>query len=573
MNGHFDLRTEPWIRVRELDGSIRELSLIQTLDRAHEIETLAGEVATQDAALLRLLLAIVRRVLGADTATHTDWATWWRAGSLPTDDIHRYLEKFETRFNLLDPQAPFYQVADLRTPKNEMTELARLIVDVPSGHQLFTTRAGPDLHSMSLAEAARWIVHCQGFDASGIKSGAVGDPRVTGGKGYPIGPAWAGQLGLVIPTGRSLFETLLLNVVIGHTISTPDDAPAWERPPATSAPRDHHLLRADPEHIVVPDGPLDALTWQSRRIRLGVADGMAVSVLICNGDRATLRDQFAVEPMTAWRVSEAQRKALRLPPGHRVYMPQTHSIERNVWRGLAATLAEISATGTVGLSPTVEWLAELSEYGVLDSNYPVRLRIVGIEYGSNNSVVTGMIDDALTMRLDALGSPVLRRVAVRGAGMAAESAMCVANLADDVYRYAGASSDTAAGQRASAREEVLHSLNSPYRQWAGRLSPSEGKVSARDEERYLQAWEQTCWITARGHAQDIVERAGTRAWVGRWDDTSKFPLQDADFALRRFHRQLSKYLPNAALRARHSPGSHSGATNASEAPSPAREQQ
>ena len=56
----FNLITEPWIRVRDGEG-VRDVSLRECFAEAHVIRALAGEVATQDAAILRLLLAILHR--------------------------------------------------------------------------------------------------------------------------------------------------------------------------------------------------------------------------------------------------------------------------------------------------------------------------------------------------------------------------------------------------------------------------------------------------------------------------------------------------------------------------------
>src|SRR5699024_2697574 len=79
-------------------------------------------------------------------------------------------------------------------------------------------------------EAARWLVHCMAFDISGIKSGAVGDPRVKGGKGYPIGIGWSGWLGGLYFEGDTLFQTLMLNTVlsdgpVGGTRACEQDGP------------------------------------------------------------------------------------------------------------------------------------------------------------------------------------------------------------------------------------------------------------------------------------------------------------------------------------------------------------
>src|SRR5947199_72580 len=121
---------------------------------------------------------------------------------------------------------------------HETAELSKLISDVPNGAPMFTTRIGGDL-SVPYAEAARWLVHCQAFDPSGIKAGAVGDDRVKGGKGYPIGVAWSGLLGGVLLEGRTLKETLLLNLIAADfDVCGRDpavDLPVWERPPVTAA--------------------------------------------------------------------------------------------------------------------------------------------------------------------------------------------------------------------------------------------------------------------------------------------------------------------------------------------------
>ena len=54
----FNLLDEPWIRVRDAACRVQEVSLADALLRAQEFTDLAGEMPTQDAAMLRLLLAV-----------------------------------------------------------------------------------------------------------------------------------------------------------------------------------------------------------------------------------------------------------------------------------------------------------------------------------------------------------------------------------------------------------------------------------------------------------------------------------------------------------------------------------
>ena len=50
----FNLLTEPWIRVRLRDNTVREVSLTEALVSAQDYVDLAGEMPTQNAAVLRL---------------------------------------------------------------------------------------------------------------------------------------------------------------------------------------------------------------------------------------------------------------------------------------------------------------------------------------------------------------------------------------------------------------------------------------------------------------------------------------------------------------------------------------
>jgi CRISPR system Cascade subunit CasA len=221
----FDLVDQPWLVATRADGSVGELSLREVFAQAHQLTSLLGDVPTQVFAITRVLLAILHRAVdGPRDLDH--WATLWDADRLPADQIERYLERWQERFDLLHPRTPFLQVADLQTAKGEVSELNKLVADIPNGHPFFCMRLDRDL-SLSFAEAARWVVHCQAFDPSGIKSGAVGDPRVKGGKGYPIGTSWAGYLGGVLPQGTTLRDTLLLNLIPRNHPARVGTRPGW----------------------------------------------------------------------------------------------------------------------------------------------------------------------------------------------------------------------------------------------------------------------------------------------------------------------------------------------------------
>lgn len=246
----YDLRSEPWVAVR-IDDRIEELSLREVFHRAGDIRALAGEIATQNAAILRLLLVIVRRAIPDERHGPEAWGHLWAERLLPLAEIDAYLDAQGERFDLLSTSTPFLQCAGLTASKT--SGLVKLIAEVPAGEQYFTTRGGRGVTSLSYAEAARWLIHCHQFDVSGIKTGAVGDSRVKGGKGYPIGTGLAGRFGLVFVEGANLRETLLLNLVLPYRRFDDDpDLPVWERPTLGAG--------ADPKHTQ-PAGTNDLVTW------------------------------------------------------------------------------------------------------------------------------------------------------------------------------------------------------------------------------------------------------------------------------------------------------------------------
>ena len=215
---HFNLVDEPWIRVRDMRGISRELSLWDLFACAGELKCLANDLPTQDIAILRLLLAILQRSLSPSLDEDDDpaevWARLWEAHTLPVEEIHSYLEKWRHRFDLFDPDYPFMQVAGMRTSKDDFSAVTKIIADIPDNEPLFSLVSGKGCESLSFAEATRWLVHVHAYDTAGIKSGVVGDPNAKGGKSYPIGTGWCGNLGGLLLEGTNLHETLILNFIL-----------------------------------------------------------------------------------------------------------------------------------------------------------------------------------------------------------------------------------------------------------------------------------------------------------------------------------------------------------------------
>lgn len=542
MTPTFSLINKPFLPVIMLDGRLADVSIRQALIGAHRIAAIEGEPASVTFALHRLLLAILYRALPVERPRQ-EWRELWESPELPADDINAYLDDYADRFDLLHPTQPFLQVADLHTARNEFSDLGKLIPDVPNGEQFFTVRAGPGVSSISLAEAARYLIHAQAFDPSGIKSGAVGDPRVKGGKGYPIGTAWVGYLGGILVQGKTLKETLLLNLVLGspnnddEPWSGPDDRPVWERNPLSAAEEFPGVMTGDIPGRA-PTGPADLLTWASRRLRLEVDGDRVTGVLIANGDVLWPQNRYHSEAMTAWRYSEPQSKKYKFP----VHMPRQHDPDRSFWRGAGAVLPQAdrsrqTADGPAGLPcTTLRWLQGAVD-DVLGPDFLLRTRAIGVMYGSNSSVIDEVYDDSMVVPAAVLNEPALQQALIDAVAHTDRAVQALGDLGRDLEQAAGGVGDALRGK---AREQGFHRLDEPFRHWMATLG-RDGDV-----EKAIAEWFVTAHRELVSASRVFVDAAPPEAWVGRPDPRRPDRRIDVASAEQRFFWALGRALPAAS---------------------------
>ncbi len=535
-SGEFTLIDEAWIPVLDTAGQRREMSLRGLFEHAADIRMIACELPTQTFAILRLALAILHRSTDGPPG-EASWQALWRDQRLPLSDLSDYLDEFRDRFDLLHPHHPFYQVPHLRAEKDNTYGLERLIADVPNGMQFLTTRAGPGMRSISPAEAARWLVHCQAYDPAGIKTGAAGDPRVKQGKGYSIGVGTLGNLGGVHLDGATLRETLLLNLIpVAPNWQRADerDLPVWEREPQTAT--------EEPDATRGPYGLLSLYTWQSRRIRLfGSTDGIT-GAIISNGDRLDWQDRHLLEPMSVWsRSAPREREQKRTP----IYLPRPHDHTRALWRGLQTLLPPpVPSTGEPPQrlsAPVLHWLARLTRDGVVSQDFQVRPRAVSVTYGKQQAVIGEVFSDSLTMNVLLLveDSP-LRTTAVDATADAEAAVRTLRGLATNLVRAAGGPDDNGEADRAAERAYAV--LDQVFRDWLAQLGPDSDPATER------RAWQHLVRQVVARIGGELVKAAGPAAWVGRTRaDRSGREVHYSSFQAEAwFRRDLAKALTMAS---------------------------
>ncbi|MFV2022414.1 type I-E CRISPR-associated protein Cse1/CasA [Micromonospora sp. LOL_023] len=426
---------EEWIPVVDR-GRSRDVSLRYALTRAHEVDGLALGHPLETVAVLRQVLLPVYLHACGSPVDDREWGRRWKAGRLDPDGVlDRYLDGRRDGFDLFGGR-PFAQVAGLRTGKDETKPVSLLLAAAATGNNvpLFASRTEADPPTLTCAQAARAVLAAQCWDTAAIKSGAADDPRVKGGKttGNPTGPV--GGLGVVVPTGRNLFETILLNTLI---LPQPQDGdrPQWAAGEADSSVNDP--WPGGPRWARRPvKGILDLLTWQSRRIRLipEAVDGVTVvrRVVLTAGDRIDRLPEY--EPHTAWR--RVDKPKAGEPPNR----PIRHVSGRAAWRGMEPLLAtRLDMGAPVTSSELLRQLNVLRARRVVARNMPVQVVTVRVEYGNQSAVIEDVIADRIALPVAALDPEGPARKLLMDVVAEAEALRNAGNrLGDDLRQASGA---------------------------------------------------------------------------------------------------------------------------------------
>lgn len=511
----FSLIDQPWIVCVTANGT-QTLSLRQVFDGTAEPIQVLGDSPTQDYAVLRVLLAIFWRAHLGDAAISRNWEEWFIAKRKELVETGRddaalsYLENHRDRFDLFHPQTPFMQVATLDTSKSTRQTVSRILPD--SEQDYFTMRTHGGRQSLAFDEAARWLIHTQAYDYSGIKSGAIGDPRVKGGRGYPIGTGWAGMTGGTVIHGRTLLETLLLNTVEDAlSPSAGEDRPVWEREPDSAAQRNDRAGKLASPPAVQPQGASDLATWQSRRVRLFAENDRVASVLVSNGDQIpdAGKNVFG-DPMTPYRFSKNQTKK-----GQLAFYPKPYDAERTMWRSLDALLVSETDAGFTSTDHAPKRPSNLVNFSNIAkrqrSNEVADVRIVSMGYGPQSSSVGTVVTGNLGLPLSLLQDDALSRAHrqyVRDAADVTRSA------AISLGWFTGQLAVAAGGDyafSADAADRLYTVLEPKFITWLRDLDVDQIDDEAISWQRQIR--DQLFLI-----ADEEVRGAGQRALVGRTVD-------------------------------------------------------
>jgi CRISPR system Cascade subunit CasA len=202
---------------------------------------------------------------------------------------------------------------------------------------------------------------------------------------------------------------------------------------------------------------------------------------------------------------------------------------------LPATAGSQGSDGAAALSPAVlEWVSYLTDL-VIDPDHPLRVRAVGMVYGSNNSTTDEIVDDALSIR-----AALLRRDAAQVAGVAVACVQAAEQVARAVgwlaANLASAAGGDPAGPRDRATETAFAELDVLFRAWLGGLGPRSDPI---DEQI---TWHRQAKRVAIDLGEELMKQAPAVAWVGR---VVKGRWLTSNHAWAWFDRELRKAIPQA----------------------------
>ncbi|EKD82161.1 MAG: hypothetical protein ACD_39C01457G0005 [uncultured bacterium] len=234
----------------------------------------------------------------------------------PEQQIKDYLTKWRDRFWLFDENYPFWQIPSFTPQRLRSWTALAAEHNADNAKVLFDHMAVNDSGAIDAAQCTQWLAAMQTFSVSAGKSELA-----------HTGTAPTATAALVIPLGRTLFETLGYCLVHENKMVIENDLPVWEREPETV---DH--LRTGPQRESF--GYADRYTWKTRSVKLFRLPGNLVEKLAF-ASGVGHEETGSEEPMVAYRIHEKHGK---LPVPFK---------ERGFWREFDAILPDSANSGLV----------------------------------------------------------------------------------------------------------------------------------------------------------------------------------------------------------------------------------
>ena len=529
----FNLLDEPWISVIvDEKGHNKLVSMTDVFKHASEYKALAGDMKTQDFALLRVLLAALHTVFsrydiqgnsrefdsGEDTEddfneeTMDIWREVWNSKKFP-DAVFKYLEQWHDHFYLFDDKYPFFQVLkqDIDSKKlggkspSEISgkNINRLISESNNKIAVFSPKDNVDNNKSSLTEPqlARWIITLQSY-------AGLADKTMFGTEKYKASKGWLFDLGGIYIEGENLFETLMLNCVLVSEMQSPEkkQKPCWEYSGTENIENSFY--------DTFIDNISQLYTRWSRAIYINpdISVDKPISVSIVKLPDINHKNAF-IEPMTVWQYNKEGENKDK-------YTPRKHRTEEAMWRSFGLLTSQELYDGSVkNHKPGImEWLNEI-KHDIAGSS--ISLQAVSMKDDGNATswvptdeicdtlyidevVVTDNADDGWVYRIN--NEVEYTRSAI---------GFIYKQFLLDICEIRNRNKDDATKYSAKYISQVYFLVDQPFREWLANIKPKDSM-----NERCTQ-WRNTLHNILINEAKGMLENATLRDFTGRPSDQSE----------------------------------------------------
>lgn len=523
----FNLLDEPWISVIvDEKGHNKLVSITDVFKHASEYKALAGDMKTQDFALLRILLAVLHTVFsrydiqgnsrefdsGEDDEyyfnkeTMNIWREVWNSKKFP-DAVFKYLEQWHDRFYLFDDKYPFLQVLkqDIDSKKlggkspSEISgkNINRLISESNNKIAVFSPKDNVDNNKSSLTEAqlARWIITLQSYVG-------LADKTMFGTEKYKASKGWLFDLGGIYIEGENLFGTLMLNCVLVGEMQSPEkkQKPCWEYSGAENIENSFY------ETFI--DNISQLYTRWSRAIYINpdISIDKPISVSIVKLPDINHKDAF-IEPMTVWQYNKERENKDK-------YTPRKHKVEESMWRSFGLLTLQESDDGILkNHKPGImEWLNKISK-DIEGSSISLQAVSMKDDGNATSWVPTDEICDTLhvdeVVVTDNSDNGWVGRINNEVEYTRSAIGFIYRQFLLDICEIRNRNKDDATKYADKCISHVYFLVDQPFRQWLANIKPKDLM-----NERCIQ-WRNTLHSILINEAKGMLENATLRDFTGR----------------------------------------------------------
>lgn len=372
----YNLLDEKWIQVAGKD-TVEKVSIKELFAGAAKYKELAGDMKTQDFAVMRVMLAILHTVFSRfdsngesyeffevdeesflqtgeleendledyEDALYQTWIDIWNAKEFPKV-VYEYLEKWRERFFLYDDKYPFFQVTKEVIEKDAAgggefygKNINRLVSESNNKQAYFSPKDESYKEYIADDELARWLITLQGYIGTSDKK------KVGTAKTYSKG--WLYDLGGVYLQGNNVFETLMLNFAIAHNENNnllKMQKPCWEAETMEKNIESYFHNRID--------NIASLYTAWCREIFID-PNRTKEDKFVCfiaKLPEIEHSDAF-LEPMTVWKYNDTGEYKDK-------YRPRKHDVNKSMWRNFGLLTGVGEGTRKPGV---IEWLNKLGD--------------------------------------------------------------------------------------------------------------------------------------------------------------------------------------------------------------------